>query len=381
MISHPMIEAAHGLGPAIAACADSIDAGGRLPDALAQQLTDARMFQMYLPAAVGGADVDPLVAYSVCEALARRDGSVGWCAQVSAAVTVFLAWLDPAAVAAMAGLTSGLIHVAGSARALGTAEPVEGGYLVSGHWNYASGVRHANWFMATSLIERRDREPAPRAMFIPVAEGRIVDNWQVVGMRGTGSDDFVLDRVFVPQERVAARHWIEQVRARPGDRSISDPRLGMVGAWAPTAGVGVGLAQGALDALLELGDVASTGSPELLRTRPAVQEAVADAEAITGAARAFVIETFAEVWDALPDGGPRLDRAVARAQLAITHSLNEAVRVADLAFRAGGTNAISTRNRLERYLRDAHTTVQHAAGQRIHMRAAGQTLLDLNRTT
>ncbi|MDA3038375.1 MAG: acyl-CoA dehydrogenase family protein [Actinomycetota bacterium] len=373
-----MIDAAHGLGPDIAACADSIDANGRLPEALARQMTDARIFQMYLPAAVGGADVDPLVAYSVCEALARRDGSVGWCAQVSAAVTIFLAWLDPAAVATMADLTDGPIHVAGSARALGTAESVEGGYLASGQWNYASGIRHANWFMATCLIERNGRPPAPRTMFIPVADGHIVDNWQVVGMRGTGSDDFVLDRVFVPQERVAARHWIEHARARSSERSISDPRLGMVGAWVPTAGVGVGLAQGALDALLDLGDVASAGSPEPLRTRPAVQEAVADAEAITGAARAFAIETFAEVWDALADGGPRLDRAVARAQLAITHSLNEAVRVADLAFRAGGTNAISTRNRLERYLRDAHTAVQHAAGQRIHMRTAGQALLELS---
>ena len=378
MISHPMIDAARSLGPAIAACADSIEADGRLPVALAQQLTDARIFQMYLPKAVGGADVDPLVAFSVCELLARRDGSVGWCAQVSAAVTMFLAWIDPEAVAAMAAQTDGLIHIAGSARALGTAEPVEGGYLVSGHWNYASGVRHANWFLATSTIERPGREPVARGMFMPVSDGQIVDNWQVVGMKGTGSDDFVLDRVFVPDERVVARKWMEQVRARPGQRSVSDPQLGMVGAWAPTAGVGVGLAQGALDALLELGDVASTGSPEPLRTRPAVQEAVGEAEAITGAARAFVIETLAEVWDALPDGGIRLDRAVARAQLAITHSLNEAVRVADIAFHAGGTNAISTRNRLERYLRDAHTAVQHAAGQRIHMRAAGHTLLSLD---
>lgn len=373
-----MIDAARSLGPAIADCADSIEAGGRLPDALAQQLTAARVFQMYLPKAVGGADVDPLVAFSVCETLARRDGSVGWCAQVSAAVTMFLAWIDPDAVVAMAAQTDGLIHIAGSARALGTAEPVEGGYLVSGHWNYASGVRHANWFLATSNIERPGREPVSRGMFMPVSEGQIVDNWQVVGMRGTGSDDFVLDRVFVPDERVVARKWMEQVQARPGQRSVSDPRLGMVGAWAPTAGVGVGLARGALDALLELGDVASTGSPEPLRTRPAVQEAVGEAEAITGAARAFVVETFAEVWDALPEGGTRLDRAVARGQLAITHSLNEAVRVADIAFHAGGTNAISTRNRLERYLRDAHTAVQHAAGQRIHMRSAGHTLLSLD---
>jgi alkylation response protein AidB-like acyl-CoA dehydrogenase len=278
----------------------------------------------------------------------------------------------------MARQSAGPIHVAGSARALGTAEPVEGGYLVNGHWNYASGVRHANWFLGTSLIERGDGEPNARSMFIPIGEGRIVDNWNVMGMRGTGSDDFVLEDVFVPHERVASTRWVKQIDAQRRPRTVNDPRLMMVGAWAPTAGVGVGLAQGALDALIDLGDKASTGSPAPLRTRPPVQEAVAEAEAITGAARAFVLETFHEAWDALLEGGPRLERAVARAQLAITHSLNEAVRVADLVFHAGGTNAISTQNRLERYLRDAHTAVQHSAGQRTHLRMAGRVLLGLD---
>ena len=383
-----MIDAAIALGPTIQSLGDEIELAGRLPDSLARQLTEAQIFQMYLPESLGGPDLDPLTAFAVCEQLARRDGSVGWCAQVSAAATVLLAWLDPAAVAEMAAITDGPLHVAGSARALGTARSVPGGYRVTGHWNYASGVRHANWFLATSLAERSSGEATPRSMFVPVSDGRIVDNWKVVGMRGTGSDDFVLDDVFVPAERAASRRWLPEPSSTPGRPSVCDPRLMMVGSWAPTAGVGVGLAQGALDALIALGDLASTGSPAPLRTRPPVQEAVADAEAITGAARAFVVETFTEAWDALSEGGlregavseggPRLDRAVARAQLAITHSLNEAVRVADLVFHAAGTNAISTQHRLERFLRDAHTAVQHAAGQRIHMQMAGRVLLGLD---
>jgi indole-3-acetate monooxygenase len=368
---HPMIAAARSLAPAIAEDADQIEAGGRLTDAVAKDLTAAEIFQMYLPASFGGPEVEPLTGFKVCEELARVDASVGWCAQVSAAVTVFLAWLDPTALAEMVEISDGPLHVAGSARPLGRATRVDGGFRVTGHWNYASGVRHANWFLATSLVDRPDGSEAARSMLVPIADGEIVGNWGVVGMRGTGSDDFVLDDVFVPEGRVGSNRWITERRG-----SLYDPRLLMVATWAPTAGVGIGIAQGALDALIELGELGSTGSPLPLKTRAGVQQAVAEAETITGSARAE--ESIGAAWQVLLDDGPDLDRAVARAQLAITNTLNEAVRVADICFHAAGTNAISTANRLERSLRDAHTAVQHAAGQSIHQRVAARTLLGLD---
>lgn len=371
--AHPMIDRARALGSSIAGWADRIENDGCLPDDLVDQMTAAEVFQMYLPRSVGGPEVHPLTGFAVCEELARCDGSVGWCAQVSAAVTVFLAWLDPEALAEMVEITERPLHVAGSARPLGTAVKTDTGYRARGHWNFASGVRHANWFLATSLVDKPDGSQVARSMLVPVDAGEIVGNWDVVGMRGTGSDDFVLDEVDVPRRRVGSSFWIAQ-RTEP----LYDPRLMMVATWAPTAGVGIGLARGAIDALVELGDHTSAGSSEPLKTRPNVQEAVAEAETITSSARAFVVESIEAAWAALPDGGPTLDRAVSRAQLAITNSLNEAVRVADLCFHAAGTNAISTANRLERSLRDAHTAVQHAAGQSIHRRVAGRVLLGLD---
>lgn len=379
---HPVLDAARALGPAVSAVADDIEHYRRLPQGLVDDLTAAEIFQLYLPASIGGPEVHPLVGFAVCEELARHDGSVAWCAQVAAAVTVFLAWLDPAALEVMVAETDGPLHVAGSARPLGRAEGVEGGYRVTGQWNFASGVRHANWFLGTSFVTDESGRTAPRSMLIPVSDGRIEDNWDVFGMRGTGSDDFVLDDVFVPAERVCSRRWVLDRAER-----LYDPRLMMVGAWAPTAGIGTGLAQGAIDTLCALGDLASTGSPVPLRERPPVQDAVAMAETRTGAARAYVTQSLAAAWDALDDAlpegvDPAHDRhvaeTVARAQLAITHSLNEAVAVADLCFHAAGTNAISTAHRFERILRDAHTAVQHAAGQPVHRRAAGRVLLGLD---
>lgn len=367
---HPMIEATQRLRPMIRALGDRIESERSLPRELVDALTEAEIFQMFQPRTLDGPEVHPLTGFAVCEELASVDGSVGWCAQVSAAVTVFLAWIDPEALEEMVRITDRPLHVAGSARPLGIATRTETGYQVKGHWNYASGVRHANWYLGTSFVDKPNGARVTRSMLIPIEDGEIVANWDVMGMRGTGSDDFVLDDVAVPSARVGARHWIDR-RNEP----LYDPRLAMIATWAPTAGVAIGLARGAIDALIDLGDESSTGSPTPLRERPAVQSAVGEAESITGAARAFCIDAIEAAWQALITDSKELPTAVARAQLAITHSMNEAVRVADLCFHAAGTNAISTGNRLERFLRDTHTAVQHAAGQPIHRQVAGRTLL------
>ncbi|MGI9597130.1 MAG: acyl-CoA dehydrogenase family protein [Acidimicrobiales bacterium] len=386
---HPMVDAVRQLEPTIRGLADRIEADRRLPQSLVDQLTEAQVFQMYLPTVMGGPEVHPLTGFSVCEELARVDGSVGWCAQVAAAVTVFLPWVDPEGLAEMMAVTDRPLHLAGSARPLGRGVRTDGGYRISGRWNFASGVAHANWFLATVLLDPVDdptgstapavngdgegaAPPVAKSMILPVEQGRIVANWDVVGMRGTGSDDFVIDDVEVPRRRSGARRWIAQ-RGEPLYRQ----ELMMVATWAPTAGVAIGLARGAIEALAELGHKTSAGSPTPLRQRANVQEAMAESEAITSAARAFCVEAIEGAWQALLTGGD-VQTAVARAQLAITHSMNEAVRVADICFHAAGTNAISTANRLERFLRDTHTAVQHAAGQPIHKRVAGRTLLGID---
>jgi alkylation response protein AidB-like acyl-CoA dehydrogenase len=364
-----MIEAARDLGPAIDAAADAIEQAGHLTEPLVSQLRDAGVFAMYVPKEVGGREVHPVAAFHVAEALARHDGSVGWCAQVSAAVATLAAWIDPAGLQSMAE-RSGSLHFAGSARVLGHAEAVPGGFRARGHWDYASGVSHANWYLGACHVEERNGERRSRSLWLPVDEGTIAENWAVVGLRGTGSHDFIVDDVFVPTERVVHGHWI-----KGRYHGLYDPRLAMTAAWAPTAGVAVGLAQGAIDALTEIGGRSSTTSPVPLRARVPVQEVIGRAEAITSGCRAFAVEAFSAVMDAVAEDRGDIARAVARAQAAITHAMNEAVRVVDLCFHAAGTNAISTGNRLERFLRDAHTAVQHAAGQAVHFQAAGATLL------
>ena len=367
---HPMVEAASALGQRIRAAADEIEAAQRLPLELVEALSEIEAYSMYVPRSVGGAEVHPLVGFATAEAIARQDASAGWCVQVSAAVTTFMAWTDPQGLEDLVREV-GTVRLAGSARPLGIAREVEGGFVVSGHWNYVSGVRDATLILASSFINPPTGDPPlSRSMFLPVTDGRIVDNWDVVGMRGTGSDDYVLDEVFVPIERVGFKRWIDK-RPEP----LYDPRLAMAAAWAPTAGVACGTAQSAIDALVEMGDVTTTMSPTPLRDRGNVQDALGEAITLTAAARAFVVESLGAAWEALVSGSGDLAQRVAEAQLAITNSMHTAVRVADLCFHCAGTSAISTQHRLERILRDAHTAVQHAAGQSVHVRMGGKAAL------
>ena len=238
-------------------------------------------------------------------------------------------------------------------------------------------MTQSGWYAGTCVIDEprpAGSPPRARAMLFPVTDGRIIHTWSVLGMRGTGSHDFAVDDVFVPVRRVTSFRYALARQSR-----VFHPRLGRVVIWAPTAGVALGIARGALDDFAELSAQPTTSSPVPLRERADVQLAVGRAEAITSAARAYCLGAIDDAWEAVgPDGpgqGPELDGAIAHARLAITHAMNEAVRVVDLLQRAAGTAGVYDAGRIERRFRDAHVAVQHAAGLDQHVEAAGRVLL------
>jgi alkylation response protein AidB-like acyl-CoA dehydrogenase len=140
----------------------------------------------------------------------------------------------------------------------------------------------------------------------------------------------------------------------------------------------LGIARGAIDAFIELATHrSSTSAPTLLRDRPYVQARVAEAEAILRAARAYVIDAVGTAWEAVCADVPDPSREIAQARLAVTHGMHEAVRAVDLVFHAAGTNALYRKYPLERYFRDIHAAVQHAAGLPSHYESVGKALLGL----
>jgi alkylation response protein AidB-like acyl-CoA dehydrogenase len=212
-----------------------------------------------------------------------------------------------------------------------------------------------------------------RSFFVPKDAVTVKDTWSVVGMCGTGSHDFVVDDVFIPVEHSFSLADPSQVAG-----TLYHPRLLMVVAWNATAANALGMARGAIDTFCDMASqTRSTMSDTLLRDRPLVQTRVAEAEAIVGAARAYVISAIQAAWEAVQHDVSDQGREVAQARLAITHALHEAVRAVDLVFHAAGTNAVYRKHPLERYFRDAHVAMQHAAGLPVHIESAGKVFLGL----
>lgn len=375
----PIVAAAMALAPAVRAAADEAERTRQTPAALAAEITRAGIYQMYLPRSAGGPETPPLTAFRVVEALSRVDGSVGWCAMIATALSLSVGRL-PAEVGRELAGTPADYRAAGSARPGGRAWGVPGGYRVKGRWNFASGIQNARWLYCTCVMMDGDTPvstpagtPQLRALWVPRESVTIVDTWQVMGMRGTGSQDFVVDEVVVP-ERLSCLS-----EAPPAEKGpLYDRRAWYVHLWTPSAGNALGIARGAIDSLAEIAATeASTMSANLLRDRSMVQTRIAEAEAIVNAARAFLFDAVGRLWGTLCAGDTPSDQMIAQGRLALVHAMHESVRAVDKVFHAAGTNAIYTRLPLERAFRDVHVAVQHAAGLPVYFESAGKVMLGL----
>lgn len=379
--SEELIASAVEFGPIIRNMREELDATHHLPATLAQKMTAAGFFQLHVPRELGGLECSPLTSFRVIEELAKVDGAVGWCAMIASAISISTAWLKPDVARKLFGSPAD-VRMAGSARPEGQALVVEGGYRVSGQWDFASGVHHANWLMCTCRVIDGEQPrltaagaPELRSLLVPAELVTIQDTWSVVGLQGTGSHDFVVDDVFVPTSQDVSR-------SQPAEHSgpLYDARLSRVNTWTLTAATALGIARGALDAFVELAtSKSSTMSASMLRERALVQNRLAEAEAIVSAARAYVLYAVGAAWEAVgaEDTASISDPMppIVQARLAITHSIHEAVRAVDLVFHAAGTNAVYRKHPIERYFRDIHVAVQHAAALPIHYESAGKVLL------
>jgi indole-3-acetate monooxygenase len=377
-----VVAAARSLIPQVLAAREECEALRRVPAPMVEALAKAGFLQMYLPRSMGGPELPPLVVFRVVEEISRASGSIGWCTMIATGVSNSTGFLDAEVGREMAGRPADM-RLAGSIRPMGQARPVAGGYRLDGRWDFASGVNHARWLMCPCVIWDGDKPmrtpagaPVTRIFWAPAESAEILDTWHVLGLRGTGSHDFTLADVFVPESRSAAP------TDPPREKGLLyDPRLHLSWIWSATVGNAIGIARGALDAFAELASrKSSTMSTALLRDRPLVQARVAEAEAILSAARAYVQTAVGDLWTRAGRGESDLDAPVVQARLAITHGMNEAVRAVDLTFHAAGTNAVYEKNPLERHFRNIHVAVQHAAGLQAHMEVAGKALLGLRPT-
>jgi alkylation response protein AidB-like acyl-CoA dehydrogenase len=375
--SGALLDVVRDVGTEIWAYRDEIERDRRLPSALVNTLVRADMFKLLVPLALGGLEVDILTALRVFEQLAMVDGSAGWAVMIGNS-GLFTAWLELEAGREMIGTEPGAPMggvLAPSGRAIG----VQAGYRVTGRWSFASGCEYSTWLLGACQVFESDAarigpsgEPELRLLFFPRADCEILDTWSVGGLRGTGSHDFQVHEVFVPQRR-SFSSADPPIHTGPLYRL---PFLGLLASMLPA--VALGIARGAIETLTELAtNKIPAASRSLLRDRAMVQVQVAQAEAIVRSGRALLFETVSDAWAEVVAGRPLSLQQHALLRLAATHSAMCATQAVDLMYQAGGGTSVYTSSRLERAFRDVHVATQHLAIATTVYEPVGRVLLGL----
>lgn len=373
-----LVHRALDLVPTLRAQSESIERDRRVPLALAQQLAAAGLFRMLVPRSLGGFEAHPNVFVDVLATLGRGDGAAAWCVMTGSTTSLVGAYLPKEAAASLYADDPEVI-MAGVFAPLGRAEPVEGGYRLTGRWPFASGSENASWRLGGGLVMQDggprklpSGQPEIRSFFFRAEESTIHDTWHTAGLCGTGSHDMEVEDVFVPADRSTC--VLADVPQHEGPL-YRFPIFGLLAAG--VAAVGLGIARAAIDDLRQLAQTKkSFGGKRSMADQELVQVEVARAEGELRAGEALLRQTCDEVWISATKGELSLaDRASLR--LAATQATRAAVRSVDAMYQTGGGAALYRTSPLQRHLRDVHTVTQHIMVSPATMKTVGRVLLDV----
>ena len=370
---------ARDFAPELAAQAVEIERRRELPENLMAALVERGFFRLLLPRSLGGAELTPASFVRVIEEIAKGDASAAWCLNQAAGCSMIAAYLDPGAAREIFGGRRGILAWGPGP---GEARIVKGGYRVTATWSFASGSHGATWLGCHVPLVAADGtrladpygNPVVRTLLFPKASAEMTDIWHVIGLKGTGSDQFSVTDLFVPEVFCLAREPDTLPRESGLLYRFTNLQLYSSG----FAGVALGIARGTLDAFIELArDKVPRGAERTLRDNHVVQSQVAQAEARLGAARAFLLGALDAVAVELAHARRlTLDQRMT-IRLASTFAIHQSLAVVDTAYHAAGATAIFTRNPFERRFRDIHAVSQQLQGRQQHFETVGQFLLGL----
>jgi alkylation response protein AidB-like acyl-CoA dehydrogenase len=368
---------AQALGEDIAAAADEIERTRRIPAAMLDQLHAARLCRMLLPRAFDGDEVEPGTYLLTIEAVARRDASVAWNLFVANSATLIAPHLEPATARTIFAPANALVAWGPPNATVAMIE--SGGYRVSGRWNFASGCRNATWMGLHCHVAEPGGElrlnaagrPEIRSMLFPAEKAKLIDTWDTIGLRGTASDSYSVEDLHVTDEFTGTREEPDS-RRDPG-ALYAFPMHGLYAIG--VAGVALGTAGAMLDAFKEFAAGKTPRGLNRLADSAAIQSGVAQAEAKLGAARAYALETLADIYArAGPDAAINVpDRA--RVRLSASNAIHGSIEVVDWTYKRAGADAIFRGGPFQRRFRDIHTLSQQMQSRDAHFEAVGQVLL------
>ena len=355
-----LIDAAREIAPIIQKHKEEAERERRLSRPVLNALRDAGFLRMFTPRSLGGLETDPITRALVVEEISRHDSAAGWTLENPLDWAFFCARLPDEGAEEIYSNGADIVIAAQFGRPL-NATSTEGGYRISGRAPFVSNCYDADWISSTAVVDVDQHsagEPEMVMVYFPRAQCEIIDTWNVMGMRGTGSNDISVTDVYVPRSRT----FPMVPEFNPGSH-YQGPlyRLPLVGAAAtgiPTPMLGV--ARRAVDEVTELARTKTpVGSSGLLRERSLAQIQLGKAEAVLRSGRSLFFDTVSEAWRRCLDGGTHSLKQKADLLLAMTHAMSSAVQAVELACSIAGTTAFRATSPLERCFRDVQTMRHH----------------------
>jgi alkylation response protein AidB-like acyl-CoA dehydrogenase len=376
-----LVAAARDMTKEIRERADEIEAARRLPRDLSERFAAAGFYRTCVPEVYGGLELPPAETMRGIEAIAEADGSCGWCIFIAATSGTVLAMLPPDSAREIFDRPEVLLGGVFAPR--GKAVAVDGGFRVNGRWQWGSGTQNADWVMGGCQVIRDDQPelmrngtPRSRMMIAPAAEIEFFDTWHVSGLCGTGSTDFAMNDLLVPESR-AVGIGVDGPLERP---LYAFPQFGLLAMG--IAAVSMGLARAAIDALVEIaGAKTPQGSSRPLAARPSTQSDVSRAEALLRSSRSFYYETIEGAYEAARQHGGIDEEHRRDIRLATTHATRTCATAVDLMYELGGGTSVYRSSPLQRIFRDVHVATQHMMVSPSTLELTGRLFLGLETDT
>jgi len=346
---------------------DEFDQLGHVPRDLVATMKQAGIFRSGTPRKFGGEALAPAPFLAMVERISKADGSAGWVAAFGSANT-YLAALPIETQRKIYASGPDQVY-AGGLYPLQEAKAVPGGWEITGRWHFASGCKGADW-IGVGIKDSSgpdDGTPKPALMAVmPASEIEIIDNWNVVGMQGTGSHDTRLKDKFVAHEWTCAR----------GAAGLIDEPLYRYPALAYQAevhaAVNIGLARAALDIVTDMAGGAKIMPGALrLADRAYYKIKLGVSEAKWRSARMFFYDACEQAWEQIVAGNPVTEEIDMMLKLSATYAARVSMEVVNDAYQAAGMAAIQRTHRLQRIVRDAMVVTQHAALSELNYESAG----------
>ncbi len=372
-------DTAHELAEKVAANADQIDIDRQIPTELTNELADKGFFRLLLPKSLGGAQLAHSDFLKILEIFAAEDGSTAWCINQNNVFSTNSLRM-PQGIAEEIYAEARAVVTNGPPDSSARAVPCDGGYKLSGRWNFSSGITHASWIAALAPVLPADQEPSAvfvresgRVMLIPKNDVKFVDFWPVHGLRGTASFSFEVEDLFIPEERTYS----------PTNQPREDgPVYGIPITLLFASGfstVALGIAQASLGTAMDLAEIKIPGrASRLLQDEPTTQRIIGEAQAIWHSAKAFLREAHASVWGSAAANKPLTVEQRIKLRLAATFGIRKSKEIVETAYELCGSNAILDTNPIQRQFQDIHVVSQHIQGRATHLETAGQFFMGLD---